>query len=324
MSFNESSFYLADASFFNIIKYPFVEGVREMALNAPNAIVITEETSKKYFGNEPALGKNLVLNGKHNFTVSGVVKIPDYVTFHFSMVAPMTTVRSAQNLAGWNSNGRSIIKLKRGVDVNGFNEKVKHYYSNFNPTVVRNPEQVTLELLPINKMRLHYNSNPLYLLIFIGSVILIVSILNYVNMFTSLTQKRKSEIALKKISGANDNMIGRQFMQETFVICFCAVLLGIFVARIGIPTFQDITGSDVLPYLNSHITLFIITSVVIWIVISIAAGFYPSLLLAKVKPLILVGKGKTTNNLSFKYDHIKKHRQILRFEIPAYICFERG
>ena len=49
---NEQNFYYADSSFFRVFSFPLLKGNASTALNAPNQIVITESTAKRYFGEE--------------------------------------------------------------------------------------------------------------------------------------------------------------------------------------------------------------------------------------------------------------------------------
>jgi putative ABC transport system permease protein len=281
LSFNEYNFYLAGSNLFQILQYPFIEGTGENALKNANSIVLSKESAEKYFGNESALGKTLILNDDKFFTVSGVVDIPEYVTFHFSMLVQETSLRSESYLKGWDSNGQPFFKLKSNVDYKAFNKKIEHFYAERKPENIRNPELLTLSLIPATERRLYYNKNPLCLLIFAGIVVLVVSVLNYINMSTSLVQKRTSEIALKKISGASKNIISRQFLLETSIIGFLAVLLGDIFSIIGSPIFSKLTGSDLLPYLKSHISLFIAMSLLLWLIVSLSAGFYPALILTQ-------------------------------------------
>jgi putative ABC transport system permease protein len=292
LSFNEHEFCLADKELFEIAQYPFIEGSSEMALKETNSIELSKTTAQKYFGNEKALGKTLIFNNDQFFTVSGVVDIPQYVTFTFSMVAPLSSFRSEEYLKGWDSNGQPLFKLNKNVDYKAFNKKIQHFYAELKPANIQNPELLTLSLLPAAERRLYYNKNPLYLLIFVGVVVLVVSILNYVNLSTSMVQKRTSEIALKKISGAAKGAIGVQFFQETAIIGFMAVMLGGFLTVTGHPVFKMLTGSDVYPFLQNHIPVFIGISLLLWIIVTVLAGFYPAMVLSGVRPLLLFKKGK--------------------------------
>lgn len=289
--FNERNFHLADPDLFKIIQYPFIEGAAENALNEPGSIVLSKNTAEKYFGNQLALGKSLTLNNEHIFTVSGVVDIPEYVTFNFSMLAPITTLRSNDKLEGWDSNGQPFFKLAKNINYKDFNSRLEHFYSEISPDI-RNSEQLTLSFLPITERRLYYNKNPLYLLIFIGFVVLTVSILNYVNMSTSLVRTRNAEIAIKKIVGANNRSIGFQFVQETAFISLLAVLIALMLVYIGLPLFRNLVGSDIKPYLLSHIGILIKCSLLLWGSVTLLAGFYPAAILSGVPPLTLFNKNK--------------------------------
>ena len=275
-SFNERSFCLADADFFQIIQYPFTEGSRQSAFEDVNSIVLSEEAAEKYFGKESALGKTLVLNNDKFYTVTGVVDIPEYVTFSFSMIAPIKSLHDESELSGWNSNGQPFFKLNKNIDYKAFNRKIKDFYTQLNLENVRDPERLTLELIPSADRRLYYNRNPLFLLIFIGIVVLAVSVLNYVNLSTSLMQKRTSEIAMRKISGAGRWLIGQQFIRETAIISFLAVVLGALFAKVGVGVFESLTGSDVRSFLNNHLALFLGGSLLLWLIVTLAASFYPN------------------------------------------------
>ncbi len=294
LSFNESGFYLADNDLFQIVQYPFLEGSGESAFNELNSIVLSKETAEKYFGSEPAFGKTLVFNNEKFFTVSGVVDIPKYVTFDFSMIAPIKSLRDESTLAGWNSNGQPLFKLNKNTDYKTFNEKIKNFYSEIKPDNIRDPEQLTLAMIPSVDINLYFNKGPLYLLIFIAFVVLTVSVLNYVNLSTSLVQKRTSEIAMRKISGAGKWLIGNQFIRETAIISFLAVVLGALLAMAGIPVFKSLTGSDIESYLNSHLGLFIGGSILLWLVVTLSASFYPAMILSGVRPLSVFKKEKNS------------------------------
>ncbi|SHJ25263.1 putative ABC transport system permease protein [Tangfeifania diversioriginum] len=292
LSFNERDFYLADNDLFEIIRYSFLEGTPESAMKEVNSVVLSKETADKYFGNEPALGKTLVLNNDKFFTVSGVVDIPEYVTFEFSMIAPIRSLRSESKLSGWDSNGQPFFKLNKNTDYKTFNQKIKSFYAEIKPDNVRNPEQLSLAMIPAKERRLYYNRNPLYLLIFIGIVVLAVSVLNYVNLSTSLVQKRSSEIAMRKISGAGRWLIGKQFIRETGLISFFAVVLGVFLAKTGHPVFRALTGSDIKTFMETHLTLFIAGSLLLWFIVTLFASFYPAMILSGVRPLSVFKKEK--------------------------------
>src|SRR5664279_4162082 len=54
---NEQNFYYADSAFFRVFSFPLLKGNPSTALNAPNQVVVTERTARRYFGNEDPVGK---------------------------------------------------------------------------------------------------------------------------------------------------------------------------------------------------------------------------------------------------------------------------
>ena len=90
--FNEERIYLADQSFLTIFSFPMIAGTAENALKEPKTAVITESMAKKYFGDEPALGKVLDLN-RLDFKVTGVLRdLPENSHLQFDMLLSFSTL----------------------------------------------------------------------------------------------------------------------------------------------------------------------------------------------------------------------------------------
>src|SRR5690242_11022057 len=65
-SFYETKGFMADASFFHLFTYNFIEGNAATALNEPKTIVLSETLAKKIFGIQPALNKIIHVNSNTN------------------------------------------------------------------------------------------------------------------------------------------------------------------------------------------------------------------------------------------------------------------
>lgn len=291
-TFSEHNFYVADSSFFKVFEYPFIEGDPINSLNTPDGIVLSEETAKKYFGNNTAVGNTLIFNSNQYYTVTGVVKIPNYVTVDFDLLAPIYTVYlpGMLNRVGGNQNGEPYIRLETNVDYQLFGAKIRNFYDEF--VQEANTDTIHLSLLPIADRRLYFGSESQYLLIFIGLVVLAISIFNYINMSVLLVSRRHGEIALKKISGASRQSIAKQFLLETSIMCFMAIVLGMVLTFIGAPLFEQLTGSDIEPFILSHFDLFVGYGLTTFLILIIATGFYPTMILSRMKPVLLLNQGK--------------------------------
>ncbi|HRG07629.1 MAG TPA: ABC transporter permease, partial [Cyclobacteriaceae bacterium] len=69
----------ADNNFFTFFNFPLLEGDAKMVLQNPDAIVISETIKEKYFGEGPAVGKQIWSGYRRDgqpvyLTVSGVMK----------------------------------------------------------------------------------------------------------------------------------------------------------------------------------------------------------------------------------------------------------
>ncbi|MDC0584491.1 ABC transporter permease [Bacteroidales bacterium] len=294
-SFNERDFYIADSSLFKIMQFTFTEGNRETAFTAQNSIVLTQETAHRYFGNESALGKTLTLNKNKNFTVTGVIEMPNNVSLGFPMVARMDYIRKKSKLEGWDGNGQPYFKLHKDVDIKAFNQKIENFYAELNPEQIRNPEQIKLSMFPIIERQTHYQQQNIRLLMFLCIVVMVVAALNYVNMSTSIVQKRSTEIALKKIVGAGKRSVQYLFLAETMIVCFVAFFIGLVLARVGASFFGNLIDSNLVQIFQTELIFILNFTLVIWITTTLLTSIYPSLVLSNLKPITLFGKGKKTS-----------------------------
>lgn len=72
LEFYEENIHFADPSLFKLFAFEWAEGNPDTALDIPNAIVVTESIARKYFGDEPPMGQNLMLESNVPFQVTGV------------------------------------------------------------------------------------------------------------------------------------------------------------------------------------------------------------------------------------------------------------
>jgi putative ABC transport system permease protein len=89
--FTEKNVLAVDSNFLQLFDFKIMDGDASTALMKPGSIVITEEMSKKYFGNEKAVGKTLLLKqAKKPFVVTAVVKnVPSQSTIQFDFLTPV-------------------------------------------------------------------------------------------------------------------------------------------------------------------------------------------------------------------------------------------
>ena len=130
--FNETRFFWADSSIFDIFTMPFVEGNPKTALNEPHVIVLTEKLAKKYFGNEDPMGKIMNMEDGTPYTVKGVIKnCPTNSHFHYDMFASLSSWGGGEQNKYWVSNNfYTYILLKKGASASDLQKKLPAFAKN--------------------------------------------------------------------------------------------------------------------------------------------------------------------------------------------------
>lgn len=291
-NFYEQNFCLCDTSFFTIFDFAFKYGQIENAFKNIYSLVLSGDAAKKYFGDENPLGKTLIFNNDKEYTVSGVVDIPKNTQIYFDVLAVNYTLRDAGYLEGWDSNGPGFVKLNENSDISSLNLKMGSFIKDTNAPL---REGTVAELFPIQKIHTRYGLQVLmYIISSVAFLILIIAILNYVSLSTALFSKRAKQVAMSKISGASKSNLSAQFLIESILIAFIALLLAFGLVYSILPVFNSITDSQLklfnnAQWPNSWLFFFLIACLVGFI-----SGIIPSVLLAIKKPLTLLKNQKNT------------------------------
>jgi putative ABC transport system permease protein len=136
----------------------------------------------------------------------------------------------------------------------------------------------------------------LYILGSIALFILLLACINFMNLSTAQSSKRSSEVGIRKVLGAEKGSLVKQFIGESVLMSFIALLLGFVIAALSLPIFSYISGTELALDLSSQ-WLLILGFVGIAIITGLLAGSYPAFYLSSFIP-IQVLKGRFTNSLS--------------------------
>jgi putative ABC transport system permease protein len=122
---------MVDSSFFRIFDFKFIEGSRENPFPTSNSILLTENTAKKYFGKENAIGKNIELqmgNEKVVFSVAGIVRsAPEESSIKYNALIPFSNAKyifSERAMRAWfNVSSETYVLLKKGIGAERLTKK---------------------------------------------------------------------------------------------------------------------------------------------------------------------------------------------------------
>jgi putative ABC transport system permease protein len=319
----EPNFIFTDSSFFDTFDFEMLEGSSLTALNGKNKVVLTEAMASKYFGMGSALGKILEVGvRKTPYEVTGVMRnYPKNSQLQFDFLASFSSLGQNQERTYFNANYTTYLLLH---DKNSFvplKEKLDPFMDNEMKGTGAN---IRFFLEPFQDIHLHSpypaliaNTSLSYLYLLGGVALLIIIIVcsTYINLSTAKSIERAKEVGIRKVSGAARAQLFWQFMGESFVVCGLSVLVSFCAASLLLPYFN--TFVDRSFHLRNLLTpIFLGTTCIITIVISLVAGGYPAMILSGMQPVRIL-KGLFKNTPSAK--RLQQSLVVFQFSITVFL-----
>ena len=298
----EDDIAFVDKEFFRIFTYQFLSGSSADPFPALYSAVITRQIADKYFGDEDPVGKTISLDDETPITVTGVIeKVPVNSHLHFDILLNFELISPLYDWdLHWEANSfYAYVLLQDDVDYPALKTKIdtltKQLYSH---------GAYEFHLQPLSEVHLrssfdadvYGHTEPKYqyirIFILIGVLIVLISVINYVNLSTARSATRAREIGLRKVNGAGKIQLIRQFMGESFLICLLSYLIAMLLVEIVLPYFNQFTGKEVS--VNYADPIFTLGVVALLIFTAILSGAYPSMYMASFFPVkILYGDVKS-------------------------------
>ena len=318
-SFYETKGYMADASFFKLFTYNFIEGDAANSLKEPNSIVLNEEIAKKFFGDQPALNKvihvNSNTNGEFDFKVTGVYKPidkPSQIDARFFISVRgggIEQFMKQQTDMVSNNMFNTFFLLKPGADAKQLETKFPAFVDKYMGTGLKAAGFYKKQfLIPVKDLHLYSGmSNDissvgtvsvtyLYILASIALFTLLIACINFMNLSTARSSKRSAEVGIRKVLGAQKRSLVKQFLGESLLMSMIAFAIALCITKLLLPAFSSVSGRNLS--LNFLEQWFIIAGFfALSIITGLLAGSYPALYLSSFQP-VKVLKGRFTNSLS--------------------------
>ena len=303
----------ADSTFFKVFDYKFVHGDPNTVLREENAIVLTEETAKKLFGDKNAMGEIVNYDNRSDYIVRGIVKEPNgHSHFQFDMFM----ARNDMDQIWLNNNFYTYVKLREGANFETFKEvMITNFMKKISPQVeqmlqisvdefIKQGNSFDYQLQSISDIHLHsnkdfeirQNGNIIYIYVFIGIALLVILIagINFMNLSTARSGKRAKEVGVRKVTGASRKMLIVQFLTESVIQSFIALFLAYILVELFIPGFNNVMETN-LTLFNEHLNQTILFSLLVTIFYGLFAGSYPAFFLSGFQPVTVL-KGDLTKS----------------------------
>lgn len=323
----------AQSNFFAFFPFEFIKGNPKTALEDKSSIAISEETAQRLFGDEDPMGKSIFYS-KNTFVVKGVYKIPGKSSIAPAVIVSQIDKSLDEDKDHWgNYNYALFLKLKAPKKANAVKAKIENLFYEYKTKKEAHDSGITVEeqikkwgqtkiiLQDLKSMRLHClvdsmpegRGNYQFLMIMVGLsvLILILSIVNYVNMATANAIKRAKEVGVRKILGASKSNIIRQFIFETILMTCFSILLALVIVELSLPYYNDFLGKELL----IHGRQFYTELLLIFVFVIIVAGILPAVYVSNFETLkVLKGNfGRSKNGV-----WLRNGMLILQFAIASF------
>lgn len=314
----QNEFFFAEPDTVYLFDLEFLAGDPATALTAPNTMILTESTARKYFGNEPALGQILSYNNQVDIRVTGIVRdVPENASIQFEMLISVETGRQLfgeafMNGTGWISfsGAQTFLSFRDQASAQQLAGDLRNFINrNLPETSVNYAAQSNfgLSLQPIDDIYLNPLNNfgspedsetqpVLYGLIIFAILILICSCINYTNLSLAQITQRSKEIGVRKTLGATRGQIVSQFLFESLLLTFIALALAVPIVIFTLPVYANLTSIaiHISDMLASNFVLLLITLVLL---VGIISGILPAFSLSRLQAIRIIKRSASQSKI---------------------------
>jgi len=295
---NTKGVFFVDQNFFDFFSFELLNSPASGSFSESGSGIITESLSKKVFGDENPIGQLVEINKGEKYIISAIAKDPpsnSTIQFELLLFKQGLFKNDFERMHGIKTVVTYLSILpeheKEIIARKIMAAREKPIYSRFTKENEYSLLSLTDQRLKAPYERDFFAKNDMrYVMLFsgIGLVVLVLALINYINLVTAQSIKRKKEFGLRKVIGADrKHLIFYQLIEST-MITMISFLFAFAAAERLIPTFNDLLEKDIsLQYLSSDFFIWVLLA---GLLLGLVSGIYPAFNIARVKPLSLLNE----------------------------------
>lgn len=297
----------ADSTLFDVFSFQFVEGDPHTALQSRDNVVLSESFARKLFGNRPALGQAIKVSKgmPSGYIVSGVIRDLDRTHFKpVDMIYTMANLRAGDRMFQMNFDAfgtrsyATYILTRPGADLTAKVSGMPDFFRELGDPLFERDATQTVRLVALRDIYLHqaiddtgmFRGNNATFVLMLGLtalLILVFAMINYINLSVAQTEFRAKGAAIRLLLGETKERLFAGFMTESMLMCFVSLLIGLGLAYLAEPYFQQILRTSVS--LSDGITagnVALLFGTVF--VVGAVSGVVPAMAISRYRPIDVV------------------------------------
>ena len=306
-TFVEDAFVAADSTFFDVFTVPLIKGNPKTALTKPHTVVISETTARKLFGDQPAMGKSIKVGSHDTYhEITGIMKdMPKTSHFDCNMVGSFVTSDRSGNSNWLSNNLATYLLLAENVTPRQVEDKFPELLrENAGPILeeflglsydefIEKGNRYAYHLQPLTDIHLNpdieggmktpHDKKYIYIFSIVALMLIVIAAINYMNLSTARASNRAKEVGLRKVAGSTKKMLVRQFLTESVIMAFMALILAVIIVQVLLPFFNNLINTSLtLNYLDQWYYVPVLLALAL--AIGLLAGSYPAFYLSAFQP----------------------------------------
>jgi putative ABC transport system permease protein len=296
----------ADPQIFSVFSFPLLYGNPATVLADSRNMVITREKALQLFGKTNVVGKRIDIKYDDQiepFLISGVVEnLPENSTISFDLLGNFGFIEASkmgqEASKNWNMTIglESYVMLRKGSQLMEQPIRLKKFRQQYMPDEAKQNGGNTsaFVLQPLKKMHTSVNldagppgstTDPknIWLLVCISAIVLVIASINFTTLAIGRSAGRAKEVGLRKVIGGRRKQLIYQFLTESMLLALLSAVLGICIAQLLLPYFNQLSGRTLSFSFQQYPQLVLYLSVVI-LLVGLSAGSYPALVLSGFRP----------------------------------------
>jgi putative ABC transport system permease protein len=304
--------FFVDSTFLKIFDFKVIQGDRQTVLLKPHTALLTEETAKKLFGDANPIGKTITHYGDDttSFSVTGIIaNVPKNSQLQFDALFSFSSIINPQMAKNWGGNWlNTYLELAAGTNAGVLDKKFPAYLKKYMGD--NGPKYMKLFVLPLKDVHANsadigldyinyqkFDKKSTNLFAIIAFIVLVIACVNFINLSTARSAERAKEVGIRKSIGAYRFQLAIQFLGETVLIAFMALVFAVVLVELALPYINNLSERDIAFNIFGSFSLLLVV-LGGTVLIGLISGIYPAIYLssfqaAKVlKGSVQAGKNK--------------------------------